>query len=91
MTALNSLSGFDLPILIDTPFGRLDEEIKENFGKYLHDYTKDKQITFLMTGSENSINFRKGINDHIGKQYLLHFNEEEKGEITKIKEINNDR
>lgn len=89
MTALNSLSGFDLPILIDTPFGRLDEEIKENFGKYLHDYTKDKQIAFLVTGSENSVNFRKGINEYIGKQYVLEFNELEKGEFTKIKEINN--
>lgn len=87
MTALNSLSGFELPILIDTPFGRLDEEIKENFGKYLHNYTKDKQITFLVTGSENSVNFRKGIEEYIGKEYILDFNEKEKGEVTRVREI----
>ena len=52
-------------------------------------YTKDKQIAFLVTGSENSVNFRKGINEYIGKQYVLEFNELEKGEFTKIKEINN--
>ena len=46
MTALNSLSGFGLPIVIDTPLGRLDEPIKENIGKYLPEYTKNKQVTY---------------------------------------------
>lgn len=70
MTALNSLSGFELPI-IDTPMGRLDEPIKENIGKSLPYYTKGKQVTLLVTGSEYSKNFKKGIRDFVGKNYVF--------------------
>ena len=84
MTALNSLSGFELPIVIDTPLGRLDEPIKENIGKYLPDYTRNKQVTLLVTGSEYSDAFRKGIRDHVGKEYELNYIQEKDG-ITTIK------
>lgn len=84
MTALNSLSGFGLPILIDTPLGRLDEPIKENIGKYLPEFTQNKQVTLLVTGSEYSEPFRKGIRDHVGKEYELVYTQEKEG-ITSIK------
>lgn len=84
MTALNSLSGFGLPILIDTPLGRLDEPIKENIGKYLPEFTQNKQVTLLVTGSEYSEPFRKGIRDHVGKEYELIYTQEKEG-ITSIK------
>ncbi|MBQ7928119.1 MAG: AAA family ATPase [Methanobrevibacter sp.] len=82
MTALNSLSGFGLPIVIDTPLGRLDEPIKENIGKNLHEYTKNKQVTLLVTGSEYSDEFRKGIRDHVGKEYELNYIQEKDGITT---------
>ena len=82
MTALNSLSGFGLPIVIDTPLGRLDEPIKENIGKYLPEYTKNKQVTLLVTGSEYSDAFRKGIRNHVGKEYELNYIQEEDGITT---------
>lgn len=82
MTALNSLSGFGLPIVIDTPLGRLDEPIKENIGKYLPEYTKNKQVTLLVTGSEYSEAFRKGIRNHVGKEYELNYIQEKDGITT---------
>ena len=82
MTALNSLSGFGLPIVIDTPMGRLDDEIKENIGKYLPEYTKNKQVTLLVTGTEYSESFRKGIRDHVGKEYELNYIQEKDGITT---------
>lgn len=82
MTALNSLSGFGLPILIDTPLGRLDEPIKENIGKYLPEYTRNKQVTLLVTGSEYSEAFRKGIRSHVGKEYELNYIQEKDGMTT---------
>lgn len=85
MTALNSLSGFELPIIIDTPLSRLDEPIKANIGKYLHDYTKTKQVTLLVTGSEYSDGFRKEIRDYVGKKYTLNYNKIKDG-ITTIDE-----
>ena len=82
MTALNSLSGFGLPIVIDTPLGRLDEPIKENIGRYLPEYTKNKQVTLLVTGSEYSDAFRKGIRNHVGKEYELNYIQEKDGITT---------
>ena len=85
MTALNSLSGFELPIIIDTPLGRLDEPIKENIGKYLPQYTRRKQVTLLVTSSEYSTAFKKGIRDYVGKEYTLRYIQEKDG-ITTIDE-----
>ncbi len=84
MTALNSLSGFGLPIIIDTPLGRLDEPIKENIGKYIPEYTVNKQLTLLVTGSEYSDEFRAGIRDYVGKEYELEYIQEKDG-VTTIK------
>ena len=84
MTALNSLSGFELPIIIDTPLGRLDEPIKENIGRYIPEFTKDKQLTLLVTGSEYSDDFRKEIRGYVGKEYELEYIQEQDG-ITNIK------
>ena len=84
MTVLNSLSGFGLPIVIDTPLGRLDEPIKENIGKYIPEYTKGKQLTLLVTGSEYSDEFKAGIRDYVGKEYELEYIQEDDG-ITNIK------
>lgn len=81
-TALNSLSGFDLPIIIDTPLSRLDEPMKENIAEYLPIYTKDKQVTFLVTGSEYSEGFRKLISNVVDKDYVL--NHDEKSSVTTI-------
>lgn len=88
MTALNSLAGFELPILIDTPMGRLDDSIKKNIGKHLHEYTKNKQVTFIVTGTEYSSEFKEGIKDFIGKEYILDHNEENGG-FTKVR-LNNE-
>lgn len=85
MTALNSLSGFELPIIIDTPMGRLDEPIKKNIGRSLPDYTRGKQVTLLVTGSEYSDEFKRGIREYVGKEYTLNYVQEKDG-ITRIVE-----
>ena len=82
MTALNSLSGFELPIIIDTPLGRLDEPIKERIGAQLPIYTQNKQVTMLVTSSEYSEGFRKGIRDYVGKEYSLNYIQEKDGITT---------
>lgn len=87
MNALNALSGFELPILIDTPMSRLDTEIKENIGQYLPNYVKGKQVTFLVTGSEYTNDFKSGIVNNIGKEYKLRRHKPNRGEFTAIEEI----
>ena len=45
--ALNSISGFDLPLFIDAPLTNLDDESSSYFLTNLNKFTKDKQIIFL--------------------------------------------
>ena len=71
ITALNNLAGFKLPIIIDTPLGRLDNDIRYNLGKFLPEYTKDTQVLLLSTENEYSGPFKKNIIAHVGKTYKL--------------------
>jgi len=52
--ALHKISGFDSPILIDTPLSSEDPEHKKNFSKMLTEVTKNKQIILLFTPTEYS-------------------------------------
>lgn len=81
--ALNSLSGFELPIVIDTPMGNLDEDIQMNIAQFLPDYSKNKQITLLVKSKEYTKEFRNEVIDYIGYEYRLNFSENQKG-ITKV-------
>ena len=81
--ALNSLSGFELPIVIDTPMGNLDEDIQMNIAEFLPDYSQSKQVTLLVKSKEYTKEFRNEVIDYIGYEYKLNFSENQKG-ITKV-------
>lgn len=55
---LNSVSGYSLPMVIDTPFGRMGDEMKRNVAKALAGNTRAtegtaaQQVIILMTDSE---------------------------------------
>lgn len=84
MAALNSVSGFELPIIIDTPLGRLDDEPKLNIAKNLPYYLEGKQVTLLVTGTEYSREFREKIYPKVGKEYKIDYEEIEEGGISKV-------
>ena len=84
ITALNNLAGFKLPIIIDTPLGRLDDDIRKNLGKFLPEYTKDTQVLLLSTGNEYSGDFKDNIISHVGKTYKLDVIEVDDQEITDV-------
>lgn len=84
MAALNQISGFDLPIIIDTPMGRLDKEIKLNIAQVLPNYLKDKQITLLVTGEEYSSEFRDKLNDRVSKEYAINVTQTENGNMSEV-------
>lgn len=52
--ALHKVSGFESPILIDTPLARVSDIHKENFGKVFSEVSRYKQIILLFTPSEYS-------------------------------------
>ena len=77
--ALNSLSGFELPIVIDTPMGDLDEDIQMNIASFLPSYSKNKQVTLLVKSKEYTKEFREAVFDYVGNEYKLVFDENQKG------------
>uniref|UniRef100_A0A7V4TGB5 YhaN AAA domain-containing protein n=1 Tax=Candidatus Caldatribacterium saccharofermentans TaxID=1454753 RepID=A0A7V4TGB5_9BACT len=52
--ALHSLSGFQAPLVIDTPLARVSDEHRENFAEALLAVSKGKQIILLLTPAEFS-------------------------------------
>lgn len=84
MAALNKISGFNLPIIIDTPMGRLDREIKLNIAEFLPKYLEDKQITLLVTGEEYSSEFREMLVNRVGKEYLINLSQTKHGNKSKV-------
>lgn len=74
--ALGTISGFDAPIVIDTPTGRISQEPRENIADALPNYLKDTQVTFLMTETEYTDSVRVRLAHRVGKEYLLEFDED---------------
>lgn len=52
--ALHEISGFDAPLLIDTPVARVSDANRTNFGKVLSGFDQDKQRILLFTPDEYS-------------------------------------
>ena len=85
ISALSKVAQIDNPLLIDTPFGRIDDDPTENIAEALKDNLSQFQITFLMTGKEFNDNVKNTMKPRIGKYYELQFNEDDA--TTKIKEM----
>jgi len=62
--ALHKSSGFDSPILIDTPVARVSDEQRENFAKVFLDINPNKQIILLFTPAEYSYEVSKTLDDN---------------------------
>lgn len=82
MMALHSLSGFEIPLIIDAPLEKLDKGKRIEFISGLHDYTADKQIVFLFTDSQYTDDVRSNMIKNIVDEYELKLSEN-KTEIVK--------
>lgn len=52
--ALHKISGFETPLVIDTPISRVSDKNRENFAEVLKQVSLKKQVIFLFTPSEYS-------------------------------------
>lgn len=84
MAALNSVSGFDAPIIIDTPLGRLSRDPKNSIAQNLPKYLKGKQVVLLVTEEEYSPEVRERLYDKVGKEYRIYFKEAQEGSEAKV-------
>ncbi|MFH1365597.1 MAG: AAA family ATPase [archaeon] len=80
MTALRNYSGYDVPIIIDSPVGKIDEGNRERIAKNIPSQLKDQQIIFLVTSSEYTSVFKEFLEDKISTKVNLAYNEKS-GEI----------
>lgn len=84
MSALHNLSGFDLPIIMDTPLGNLDVDMRHNIAEFLPKFVGDKQTVLLVTGTEYTDDFRDTLYDSIGKEYKIEWNNSDDGKESKV-------
>lgn len=69
--ALNSISGFDLPLFIDAPLSTLDNNSSRYFLENLNNFTKDKQIIFLFIGDVYDSNIENMIEPYLNEKSEL--------------------
>ena len=84
MAALNIVSGFNVPIIIDTPLGRLSKEPKKNIAANLPKYLEEKQVTLLVTEEEYTPEVREKLSERVGKEYRIVFKEAREGGEAKV-------
>jgi DNA sulfur modification protein DndD len=76
LEALAITSGRRLPIIIDTPLGRLDSHHRE---KLVHHYfpSASHQVIILSTDTEINNGFYNDLSEYIGKSYRIEYDESE--------------
>jgi DNA sulfur modification protein DndD len=75
MAALGSVSGFNAPVVIDSPIGRISGEPRNNIADSLPNYLSDTQLILLMTDTEYTPEVKARLAGRIGKEYRLEFDE----------------
>jgi DNA sulfur modification protein DndD len=80
LAAITQISGFNAPIIIDTPLGRISSTPKRRIARNLPNYIDDSQITFLMTDEEYTDEVRTNLKPSISNEYRLEFADE----VTKV-------
>lgn len=83
--ALHKVSGFDSPILIDTPVARVDEMHRANFAQVFSEVSRHKQIILLFTPAEYSEEISKLLEQRSSNIYKLKLSSDEK--YTKVEAI----
>ena len=81
---LHKVSGFDAPILIDTPVARVSDTQRENFGKILKKISTKKQTILLFTIDEYSDNIRKVIEPVASNIFRIKMAEDEKNSTIEV-------
>ncbi len=71
MAALKQVSGFNTPIIIDTPLGRISKEPKNNIAKKLPNYLEGSQVTMLVTEEEYTPEVRDLLKSRVQKEYRI--------------------
>lgn len=83
ITAMSRISEEEAPLVMDTPFGRLSSQPRNNVTKFLPDMAD--QLVLLVTDEELRDQARTNLESRIGNEYLLEF--DPKTSCTNIVEV----
>ncbi len=75
--ALHRESGFDAPLVIDTPISRISGILRDKFAKVLRDISGEKQIILYLTEDEYSVQVRDVFEPCASSKYELTLSNEE--------------
>lgn len=84
MSALHNISGFNLPIVMDTPLGNLDVDMRHNIAEFLPQFVQGRQIVLLVTGTEYTDDFRDTLGSSIGREYTIKWSNSEDGKESEV-------
>lgn len=75
--ALHRVSGFEPPIIIDTPVSRISDDNRRSFAKVLSEVSKQKQIILLFTPAEYSEEIKSEFIEKVASQRTIMLREEQ--------------
>lgn len=84
MSALNEVSGFDVPIVIDTPLGRIAQKQRMNIADSLSKLFEKTQVTLLVTDTEYTPEVREKLIKNVWKEYKIKFYEGKHGSEAEV-------
>jgi DNA sulfur modification protein DndD len=84
VAALNNVSGFDAPLVIDTPLGRISKEPRARIAKSIPSCFPDRQVILLMTDEEYTEPVRDALSESVSKEFRIQFNEYKDGSDAKV-------
>lgn len=76
LAALTRVSGFNAPLVIDTPLGRISSTPKKRLARNLPEYVENTQVTFLMTDEEYTDDVRVNMKPSVSNEYKIEFADE---------------
>lgn len=78
IVAIRDITGFKVPLIIDTPLGKISGKPTKNIADFISDFSNDVQVTLLVTDKEYQFvdpeierSFRDLIKDFVNKEYIL--------------------
>jgi len=80
MSALRNYSGYDVPIIIDSPVGKIDEGNREKIANNLPNQLEGKQVILFVTNAEYTSVFKEVLEKKIASIVNLIY-DKEKGEV----------
>jgi DNA sulfur modification protein DndD len=79
VSALTNVSGFDAPLVIDTPLARISGAPRQAVASNLPRYLDKKQIVLLMTEEEYTASVRDAMRTSVGREWQIVFSETASG------------